>query len=392
MTRRVRLGTDLSLVNEWNTVHLLEALSPVVRASTRREAGRAAKTRDWMPMGPELFELAPVDDCDVAVLPFAWEDVDGRETAPAPHRRRDAERFAALAARYGKPLLVFHQEDWWADVPLRNAVVFRQSGYRSTMTPRDIAMPGWVLDPLETGLPALTPRAYRSPPSVGYCGFAALPDRGAPLSRRALAATRSAVRRARCAVGFDDRHGRQPPEHLRSDAVRALMRAVAVRPDVVLRDRRMSIVEPPEGARPDDDAQRREYLDVLARNDYLLAVRGRGNYSGRLYEAMAAGRVPVFVDTDSPLPWPRSIDWDALVVRVAQRDIRHLDRVVRRAHDTTTAEDFAARQRACREVWETRLRMPAYFTEVHARLAQALEPGPLAGADGLQRLIAALHS
>ena len=391
MTRRVRLGTDLGLVNEWNTVHLLEALSPAVRASTRRERGRAAKTRDWMAVGPQLFELAPVDDCDVAVLPFAWEDVDGVETAPAPHRRGDAERFAALAAGHGRPLLVFHQEDWWAEVPLPEAIVFRQSMYRSTAGERDILMPGWVLDPLETGLPTISPRPYRSPPSVGFCGFAALPDRDAPLTSRAEAFARSRVRRLRCALGLDDRRGRQPPVHLRSDAVRALMRATAVLPDVVVRSEPMSIVEPPEGSRPGDDERRREYLDALARNDYVLAVRGRGNYSGRMYEAMAAGRVPVFVDTDSPLPWPGTIDWDALVVRVDQRDIRRLGRVVRAAHDRMSPEEFASRQASCRETWDRHLRMSAYFTQVHDRIVAALEAGPLLGPPGRQRLLAELH-
>ena len=45
-----------------------------------------------------------------------------------------------------------------------------------------------------------------------------------------------------------------------------------------------------------------EYYNNILESDYVLCVRGAGNFSVRLYETLMMGKIPVFVNTDCLLP------------------------------------------------------------------------------------------
>jgi Exostosin family len=63
---------------------------------------------------------------------------------------------------------------------------------------------------------------------------------------------------------------------------------------------------------------RARYCEVIGRSKFVLCPRGAGTSSFRLFEALAAGRVPVVLSDD----WvePRGIDWTSCSVRIAERD------------------------------------------------------------------------
>ena len=44
------------------------------------------------------------------------------------------------------------------------------------------------------------------------------------------------------------------------------------------------------------------FIKNMQKCDYTLCVRGTGNYSGRFYMTLNAGRIPVVLDTDVVLP------------------------------------------------------------------------------------------
>lgn len=66
---------------------------------------------------------------------------------------------------------------------------------------------------------------------------------------------------------------------------------------------------------------RAEYLSTMLDCPYQLCVRGVGNYCYRLYETLAAGRVPVLVDTDRALPWADWLPWSEMVALVPDGDL-----------------------------------------------------------------------
>jgi hypothetical protein len=61
------------------------------------------------------------------------------------------------------------------------------------------------------------------------------------------------------------------------------------------------------------ERQRARYDEVLTRSRFVLCPRGRGTSTFRLYEALAAGRVPVIISDD----WvaPAGADWEACSLR-----------------------------------------------------------------------------
>jgi hypothetical protein len=97
-----------------------------------------------------------------------------------------------------------------------------------------------------------------------------------------------------------------------------------------------AVVEPVRGftfydsSSIDFEARRERFRDVLVRSRFVLCPRGKGTSSIRLYETLAAGRVPVIVADDWVAPagpdWERfSIRWpegrtDGLVDLLEERD------------------------------------------------------------------------
>jgi len=87
------------------------------------------------------------------------------------------------------------------------------------------------------------------------------------------------------------------------------------------------------------------YAQLLARSNYVLCPRGHGPSSFRLFETLAAGRVPVII-SDSWLP-PPGIDWDQCSLRVAQKDVHQIPALLRAQRRT----DWRRMQSAAMESW-----------------------------------------
>ena len=166
-------------------------------------------------------------------------------------------------------------------------------------------------------------------------------------------------------LGVVERLGKHTAFPQRARAVRALGRASEVDARITLR---------PSMTRLDlDTAKEREmhaeFVASLEASDYVLAVRGEGNYSYRLYEALAAGRIPAYLDTGAVLPLELVVPWDDLCVIVPERETRHLGAVIASAHERMGSEGFARRQTAAAEAWEGWLSMEGYFAALHDRLS-----------------------
>jgi hypothetical protein len=68
------------------------------------------------------------------------------------------------------------------------------------------------------------------------------------------------------------------------------------------------------GGKPHDPARRKEFDDNIRDSQFVICQRGSGNFSMRFYQALSAGRIPVLVDTDMPLPFENLIPWRNSIV------------------------------------------------------------------------------
>jgi hypothetical protein len=104
-----------------------------------------------------------------------------------------------------------------------------------------------------------------------------------------------------------------------------------------------------------------EYFNNIERNPYTLCYRGLGNFSIRLYEVLAMGRIPVLVDSNCKLPldW---LDWRKHCIITTKEN---LEKDLISFHSSKTEESFGNFQKENRVFWEKYLTREGYFTELH---------------------------
>lgn len=98
-----------------------------------------------------------------------------------------------------------------------------------------------------------------------------------------------------------------------------------------------------------------EYFENIKNSDYVLCVRGGGNFSVRLYETLMMGRIPVFVNTDCLFPFETQIDWKAHVVWVEWNNRHQIAKLVSEFHNNLSDKAFMELQQANRLLWKETL-------------------------------------
>lgn len=266
------------------------------------------------------------------------------------YRPSAADHPAVSVARdRGKPVVFFQDSDNAAPREPGYGVVYADSIYASQMTPAERALPAFA-DDLAREVGGLTVREKQQRPSVGFCGFVG------SAWKRALFRLQG---RGEKVVGLA----------LRNRALRLLERSQRVDANFV---RRTAFWGGAIGRLrgPDWEAKQRvreEYLANITDSDYTLCLRGAGNFSYRLYETLALGRVPLFVNTDCALPFPDQIDWPRHVVWVEEAELATIGDRLAEFHAALSPEEFAELQRSNRRIWEEYLRP----TECYQRILEA---------------------
>ena len=69
------------------------------------------------------------------------------------------------------------------------------------------------------------------------------------------------------------------------------------------------------GGQPDGEQVKKDFRENMKANHFTVCDRGEGNFTMRFYQALSAGRIPLFVDTDMKLPYEKNIRWDDIIVR-----------------------------------------------------------------------------
>jgi hypothetical protein len=259
---------------------------------------------------PEIFQMDSLLGADIAVYP-----------APPTHDPAAFKVFQGLT--YPKPLAVFFNDDSDQILDYREGTkVFRTSFYKSTQRRSEFALPAWSMDP---GL--FPPRCWLPTPTVGFCG-------------------------------------QMHPLDVRKAALDVLDNDNNVTSLFIRRDQFWGGWT--NGRNADIGAQlRQEFLANVAASDYTLCARGGGNFSFRIYETMACGRIPLLVDTDCVLPFDFLIDWGKLFPIVKKSDISHIGEALLNFHNKLGPEEFVERQKMMRKLWEEWISPVGFFTNFH---------------------------
>jgi hypothetical protein len=314
------------------------------------ERGRFDRYAD---AGRSFFEMSSLTEADFAVMPAPWERVMHDKEA-----RELALQFASKSKQAGKRTVVYFCSDSNNEVPIENSVILRTSFFSSTRKFNEFALPAWSEDLLHRYAGgSISVRKKKEKPVVGFCGHAKTPT----LKWKIKNLWRNAVN----PTGAENRQETVPllGATIRARALRALADSSEVETNFVVRDRFHGGALLADGGVDFDRMQmtRLEFVQNLVESDYILCVRGAGNFSYRLYETLCCGRIPVFINTDCVLPYDFAIDWSKYCVWVEQTELPRIAEKVAEFHRNLSPEDFEDLQHNCRKLWEKWLSPQGFF-------------------------------
>lgn len=327
--------------------------------STEPTAGKFDK---YAQSGNSIFQLSPIEDADLAVLPFSFEHI---------YSKKDlmdlALQFSKMACEENKKIAIFYWSDWDYTVPIDNAVIFRTSLYRSIRKPYEFSMPAWSEDLLEKYLGGKIPiRRKGKRPIVGFCGLSAPPNKA--LRTETLIKIKW-IRDQIVSPDVREKYRFSPyiGHAIRGRCLGNLSRDSSLETNFIIRKTFGGVRYLPDG-RIDTQAlmkEREDYVQNMIDSDYILCCRGAGNYSNRLYETLCCGRIPIIIDTDCVLPYDFEVDWKKFCVWVDETEIDSITEKVLQFHERFSEEEFIDLQRTCRMIWQDYLCPEGFFERFH---------------------------
>lgn len=128
-----------------------------------------------------------------------------------------------------------------------------------------------------------------------------------------------------------------------------------------------------------DQASHLQYLEEIAESDFVLCPRGESPSTYRLFEVMQMGRCPVII-ADDWLPIA-GVDWDGCSVRIRERDLANVPRLLGgRRHEARALGERA------RTVWELYFGEETKFRLYAAQLAELHAIRAASGGNDLESL------
>jgi len=267
-------------------------------------------------------EVASIEEAEYLLIPHNWTHV------------KQNPGFLKQYEYPTKHTAIFCIGDSDEPVNFPNSIVFRTSQYKSAQLPNEIIMPT-VVEDLGTKY-GITTRAKGPIPSVGFVGWA---------RQNGFAAFKSSVKNV-----FKS-GPRKKGLYFRQRAISILENSALVQANFVKTSKYHAGTQ---------DA----FVKNMKDSDFALAPKGDGNYSGRFYEALSLGRLPVLIDTDCPLPLEDEIGYSKFVVRVPYNKMQELSERISSFYKGLSAEGFTSAQLAARRGFEEKLNITSYLKHV----------------------------
>lgn len=314
--------------------------------------------------GNRLFQTLP---------PHAYEGLFERvsrvqeaDSVVAPHEYVYLQRHPSYLAKCREiaqaahtQLLISAYQDDPLPVTMSGVFVIRPSSYRTQLGKNDILMPAYVED-VGTAW-GIEPMPKSDKPVVaftGKAGFSGFKEQLQYFVRNYL------VRQGPRKQGI----------YFRRHALAALRHDSRVVLATIMRKKysahRDTIEVEPSRARE-------EYIRSIQHAHFTLTPRGDGNYSLRFYETLSLGRIPVLIDTDTPLPCEAEIDYDACVVRVPWHDVDRVGDYIVRFYESHSSTQFIEAQKYARKIFESYLYMPRFLEHLFSNMLPKRPPSPL---------------
>lgn len=364
MDQKVKLFLKKEWIKNEKPIHFI--LYPLL-PNALRENNNYAPYLSNLKAFEDNFELTEsINDADYAFWPhnFSYE----QDYAQVSFLAKELENSKIK-------LLVFFLDDCDKPLSIPNTVIYRTSLDKSRQLPNEFIMPAFISD-CEDEFGPISYREYTgNKPVIGFCG-----------NVNNHANCRNPIKRFFKVLGYDyilakprinkiaEILGIHITKHkgrkLRTQLLSILKKSSLIETNFLIRDFfqnglcRGDIVNQAEKHK----STQSDFYKNVSTSDYTLAPRGGGNFSYRFSETLCFGRIPLFINADSPLPFDDEINWKDLCIWVEERDILHAPEIIAKYHQNLSPEAFLEKQQACRKIWEDYLSIPGFFKHMKAKL------------------------
>ncbi|WP_271393006.1 exostosin domain-containing protein [Aequorivita sinensis] len=296
-----------------------------------------------------------LEEADLVILTMAWNYY------LRTNKENLAVDFVRNCAILNKKIVAVTVGDFGVKVPsFNNLVLLRSGGYKSKFKKNEYTIPPFFEDPLKKyyDTKKVFLRPYEIKAVVGFCGQA-------NLSR--LNAVKEIVKTTLRNLKYYFRISKNEPQqilstsYLRASVLNVLQNSDVVTTNFILRNKYRAGVT----NNKDFHSTTLEFYDNLKNSPYIVCVRGAGNFSIRFYEALAMGRIPVFINTDCSLPLDNTISWKKHVVWVEYKDRHKVAQKVKQFHEALTEDDFIKLQKDNRNLWKSKLTLKGFYKSLN---------------------------
>ncbi|MDQ6812885.1 MAG: glycosyltransferase family 47 protein [Bacteroidota bacterium] len=260
------------------------------------------------------------------------------------------------AIRHHKPFVCWVKGDPGITPQLRSFHLYRQGGYKSKNRGNQFSVPVFIKDPLPDFFNGQISIKTTKPdkPLIGFCG-----QGKAGLGKVAADIARGLKTR------IDKLLGKYPFDveaWYSSTYMRSMMLDRLEKSDLV--DTRF-IRHTKYRAGSTSEIEKKETSKIFFKNmgeaDYIICYRGAGNFSVRLFETMASGKIPVIITSNNNLPLEDKIEWNIFPV-IPENKWKCIDKRVAAFHGKLSTDDFISLQYQSRQLWQNYLSYKGFFS------------------------------
>lgn len=259
-----------------------------------------------------------------------------------------------LSEKYNKKIIVFAYGDRNSEIKIKNSIVLRTSQYKSQLRKNEIIIPPFVEDLGASNGVEIRDFDKNRKPVVGFAGWVSCSNVIQWIKYKTkifIQFLLLQIKKIHAPVVYQGLH-------FRRKAITALNNNDLLETKFFLRH---SYSGHKKTIQDDPEKLRKEFISAIKDSDLALAVRGDGNYSLRFFEILSLGRIPLFIDTDIPLPLEDEIDYDAFILRVDYEKIQDLPRIIDRFWQRSTENGFKEMQTNARQAFKYRLSAGAFY-------------------------------
>ena len=279
-------------------------------------------------------EVDSIQDCDVAIYP------NKAFTPETLAFDRSVYQAAKEAQTHRKPLIIdaTSDSDVLLDIPWAN--ILRNGLYKSLKKSFETECPYWSNDRTKRGLDSLNIPPKGKKPVIGFCGTTSSRGKLANLSKSIVpdAVTKLVLSQGRLSRRVDTRITEGMSLQLRETAMKILAADSKLEVCFDVTNNRQSYYVKNESNKT---ILENLFIANTDKSDYVLCVRGGGNFSGRFYMALNAGRIPVVIDTDGVIPYEEQLH----IIKVPVNSLNKLGELIANHFATTTEQELKQMKR-----------------------------------------------